>query len=64
MNDFIRYKREIKYFQSEVKLQEYFNQLISEGWEIIYYNEKSYINNQAEPDFDLTITVVLGKHNN
>jgi len=64
MNDFIRYKREIKNFQSEVNLQEYFNLLIAEGWEIIYYSEKSYIGNHTQPTFDLTITVVLGKRNN
>lgn len=64
MNNFIRYKREIKNFQSEVNLQEYFNLLIAEGWEIIYYSEKSYIVNHIQPIFDFTITVVLGKRNN
>lgn len=64
MNNFIRYKREIKNFQSEVNLQEYFNLLIAEGWEIIYYSEKSYIGNHIQPIFDFTITVVLGKRNN
>lgn len=64
MNNFIRYKREIKNFKSETLLQEYFNELIGEGWEIIYYSEKSYIDNRAVANFDLTVTVVLGKRNN
>jgi hypothetical protein len=61
MKDFIRYKREVNTFQSETELQNYFNTLISEGWEIIHYNEKSYLNNNDTKLFSLTVTMVLGK---
>lgn len=53
METFIKYKRfQGKY--SENELQAFFDKLISEGWEIIYYKEK--------PDgFIINIIVVCGK---
>jgi hypothetical protein len=43
MEKYIKYKRIVKKFETkdlESNLQEFFDELIKDGWEIIYYNEK------------------------
>jgi len=39
MEAYVRYKRFQEAF-TETKLQEFFDKLVTEGWEIIYYKEK------------------------
>lgn len=68
MEKFIKYKRIIKRFgpkDLESNLQNFFDELIKDGWEIIYYNEnrnkvavlKVYMSY-------LEIIVVIGKKQN
>jgi hypothetical protein len=38
MEKYVRYKR-FSETHTEITVQEFYNKLITEGWEIIYYNE-------------------------
>jgi len=56
MENYIRYKRIVKDIAQPAKeIQEFFNELTAEGWEIIYYDER------IKDMTTLTITVVVGK---
>ena len=62
MEKFIKYKR----FQENLeqgKIQEFLDNLIRDGWEIIYYNEEfePLLNSGLSLDFRLRIVVVAGK---
>ncbi len=57
MERYIKYKRIVKkfYISNSEKIQEFFDELIKDGYEIIYYHEE--IINMLE----LQITLVIGK---
>lgn len=57
MGKYVRYKRFVKEFENENKIQEFFNELSSFGWEIIYYNET------PKTLTILSVVVVCGKLN-
>jgi len=64
MEAYIRYKRIYGKYSDE-QLQNQFNELVTDGWEIIYYNERPIAverNNDNDPyDFSLIVTMVVGK---
>lgn len=56
MDTFIKYKRIVEYLKED-KIQEFLDQLIKDGWEIINYNE-------TPPEVlndNLKLTVMAGK---
>jgi hypothetical protein len=57
MENYIRYKRFNKDFTIDDDMQEFLDELSSDGWVIIYYNEK------PKDVTTLNITVVAGKPN-
>jgi hypothetical protein len=60
MERFIRYKR----FESKLtpeELQEFFNKLIADGFEIIYYNENKEPMKNIFGNEEISIVVVAGK---
>lgn len=54
MGNYIKYKRFEKE-TDEIELQKYFDELIAEGWEIIYYYEK-----KGYPPI-ISVVIVAGK---
>lgn len=69
MEKFIKYKRIIKniYKNNEDKYdtQDFFDELITNGWEIIFYNEKEeYDIDNSEKLSKLKIMVIVGKKQN
>ncbi len=67
MEKYIKYKRIIKRItsdtNSELNTQKFFDELIKEGWDIIYYNESETKHNSTidERFSYLEIVVVVGK---
>ncbi len=60
MERFIRYKR----FESKLtpeELQEFFNELIIDGFEIIHYNENKEPMKNIFGDEEISVVVVAGK---
>ena len=55
MDTFIKYKRLVEYLKED-KIQEFLDQLIKDGWEIIDYKETPEVLNDQ-----LKITVLTGK---
>jgi len=68
MERFIKYKRITEKFKLEKKseLQNFFDGLVTEGWEIIYYNEKInlHLNTDYPISSEIIVTVVVGKRQN
>lgn len=64
MEAYIKYKRIYGRFTNE-QLHSQFDELVSGGWDIIYYNESPAVterNDNNEPyDFALAVTMVVGK---
>ena len=64
MERFIRYERITKKIRvnfGEYHTQDFFNELIKDGWEIVYYNETE-INSTIDDVYSyLNIVVVVGK---
>ena len=40
MEEYIRYKRFTKQFDNVINIQSFFDELITDGWQIISYNEQ------------------------
>lgn len=57
MENYVRYKRFTRDTKLEDEVQEFLDELSSDGWDIIYYNEK------PKDVHTLSITVVAGKPN-
>lgn len=57
MERFIKYKRIEKMVENEEELTIFFDDLIIDGYEIIYYNEEIIANHS----FNLNVIVVVGK---
>jgi hypothetical protein len=55
METYIRYQRFTKDINRANEIQEFLDEIVKEGWEIIYYNEK------VKDAFTLTITILGGK---
>lgn len=57
MSKFIKYKRFVEFFKisDETKLQSFLDELITNGWEIIYYNENIF------DDKTIKIIVLCGR---
>jgi hypothetical protein len=60
MEAFIQYKR-IEEKLSPARLQILFNELITDGFEIIYYNEIKAATNDVYGNEQLTVVIVAGK---
>lgn len=62
MEKFIKYKRIRKVFYED-ELEKYFDELITEGWEIIYYDETnhSYVSSGNVNKMQFTVIIVAGK---
>ena len=65
MELYIRYKR-FEVVTTENKIQEFFDELIKEGWQIIYYNELVKVEyvvqgNETATNRKIFVTVVAGK---
>jgi basic membrane lipoprotein Med (substrate-binding protein (PBP1-ABC) superfamily) len=58
MEKYIKYKRFTKDFIDNDKIQEFFDELITDGWDIIYYQE------EPKDVKILNIVVVVGKRQN
>jgi basic membrane lipoprotein Med (substrate-binding protein (PBP1-ABC) superfamily) len=58
MEKYIKYKRFTKDFIDNDKIQEFFDELITDGWDIIYYQE------EPKDVKTLNIVVVVGKRQN
>jgi hypothetical protein len=56
MGNFIKYKRFTKEFGDEEKIQEFLDELITDGWEIVYYYER------PKDLKTLSIIVIAGKN--
>lgn len=57
MEKFIKYKR-IQKEVNDISLQQLFNELITEGWEIIYYKEEIHVDVRQNI---LCVVIVAGK---
>lgn len=57
MENYIRYKRFAREFDKDDEIQEFLDELSSDGWVIISYNEK------PKNTTTLSITVLVGKPN-
>ena len=55
MEKYIKYQRFTKDINVDNGIQKFLDEIVTEGWEIIYYNE-----NIKDP-FTITITIVGGK---
>ena len=64
MEAYIKYKRIYGKFSSE-ELQKEFDELVSRGWDIIYYKESPAVtekkDNDDPYDFSLSVVMVVGK---
>lgn len=62
MDKFIKYKR-YNEMHDEKSLQEFFDKLITEGWEIIYYSETMRSSGMlsSSDDINIHVTAVCGK---
>jgi hypothetical protein len=64
MEAYIKYKRIYGKFSSE-QLQVQFDELVSGGWDVIYYNESPAVtekkDNNDPYEFSLAVTMVVGK---
>jgi len=63
MESYIKYKRFAE-THTEISIQEFFDKLITEGWEIIYYNEirqPSGMLSGTPQEVNIHITIVGGK---
>jgi hypothetical protein len=66
MERYIKYKRFTGTF-NETTIQEFFDKLVSDGWEIIYYNEVQQpagILTNAPTDVIIHLTIIGGKKQN
>ncbi len=71
MEKFIKYKRITKTLNEE-DFDDFFDELIRNGWNIIYYTENTdmlnnYSNNSSniiQTSNPIKVTIVVGKHNN
>lgn len=65
MERYIKYRRIVKEFKldKESEHQKFFDDLVSEGWEIIHYNEKIDLHLGSDYPIlsDIIITVVVGR---
>lgn len=69
MEGFIKYERRVKLISiengiDETALQKFYDEIILNGFEIIYYNEDEHVENNTKTDeilHYLHITVLLGK---
>lgn len=59
MGKYVKYKRTSEILNNK-QLQEKFDLMIADGWEIIHYNEKIL---DIEPNERIHVTMVLGKPN-
>jgi hypothetical protein len=59
MEKYFKYKRVVQVFTEEEKIQEFLDSLISEGWEIIHYQEGQ--GGVLDATISWKITVLLGK---
>ena len=59
MNTYIRYQRFSKHLREGEEVQKFFEELITEGWQIIYYSEK--VNSADALGTTIDIVVVAGK---
>ena len=57
MTSFIKYKRFTEDFNNSEAIQEFFDKLITDGWEIIHYYE------MPKTHTDLGVIIVAGKRN-
>lgn len=68
MEKYIKYKRIVKNIyennKNEFDTQDFFDKLITDGWDIIYYNENEKKSNHPDLTSSLKITVVVGKKQN
>lgn len=55
MEAYIRYHRFVKDLNGEKEIQAFLDEIVKEGWEIIYYNES------VKDAFTLTIKILGGK---
>ena len=66
MERYIKYKRLEKTFQypNESEFQEFLDELVVNGWEIVYYNEKIYTDNIGNDNefFDYNETTAVKTH--
>ena len=62
MESYIKYKR-ICIKIKEEKIQDAFDQLVLEGWDIIHYEEK-VLSQEPYTSYELLITIVVGKRQN
>ena len=58
MEYYNRYKR-IEENVSAFELQELFNDLLKDGWQIIYYNEKEWVTDTKSYDLDEVTTIKI-----
>jgi len=64
MEKYIKYKRIVKQINDDYDTQDFFDELITEGWEIIYYNEIEHKSTHPDGSFILEIITVVGKKQN
>ena len=57
MENYVRYKRFTRDFNKDQDIQEFLDELSTDGWNIIFYNEK------PKDTTTLSITVLVGKPN-
>jgi hypothetical protein len=61
MEAYIRYQRYSEYLNKE-EVQPFFDKLVTEGWQILYYSEKEL--DRVANSKDLYIIIVAGKTSN